>query len=613
MHKEETTIILYPTGEKLKFKKGETVAEILSSHAGITLDQPCGGRGTCGKCRIKTEDATSSPSESELKFISKEELSQGIRLACQCKAENDMEISLDEDIKKSKHQILESAQQKWVNIAPEVRAININYMDSDEERNFSSKIEALNAKTDVAMDNLSLDQLRIFATADTFPLYRVIASNNKIIALDKKEHSSDILLGAGIDIGTTSIVVYLFDLITGTEIGTASSINPQTRFGGDVISRISFSDQDPGNLTLLHKVLIEGINNLFKQLAEENAISCEDIYHIAICGNPTMEHLFLGISPTEIGRTPFQPVFRFAPVFKAKDLLLNVNPYAKVDLIPNISGYIGGDIVAGIYYAGIMHSEKISLLIDIGTNNEMVLGNKKFLLSCSAAAGPALEGARIGCGMRAAPGAIDYVSLSDDKISIRTIGNQPPIGICGSGLIDLVAEMLKAGMIEDSGKMTDPSKLSRSDLASRIKKSEKNGLEFYLCRQGEMDSTTDITISQRDIRETQLAKSAICVGISKMLALASLNLEQIDQVFLAGAFGNYIDKHNAIAIGLLPRIEPDRIITLGNTAGLGACSRILLKDSYEEMQRIVEVTEHVDLAMQPDFQDMFIKNLSFKK
>ena len=538
---EEITKSVFVTerGSWTEYLPGETVGELLLRQ-GIYIDQPCGGTGLCGKCRVILSGTIPEPTSKEKKIFSEEELSSGFRLACQAKASGGMEVTIP------------------------------------------------------AQDSQSIKVL------DTFE-----NSNNTYTASRGDDGS-----GIAVDIGTTTIVVYLVNLGTGMTLAATSAINPQTSFGADVISRISYIGDDPDKLSQLQRAVTKRINSLIKEVFSKTGRKPSAKDSIAVAGNTTMEHIFVAISPESIGRSPFQPQFYESLEFDAAELGIEAEKGVKVKLMPNIHGFVGGDIVSGIIYTGMHKNEGLSLLVDIGTNNEMVLGNKDFMLCCSAAAGPALEGAKIKMGMRAAPGAIDSVKINGSDISITTIGDMPPIGICGSGLVDAISELLKVGAITESGRFADEEELEEH-LSSRFKGKKGKDFSFILAAEGEYGSNPEVGITQKDIREIQLAKGAIAAGAQILLDVAGKKLGDIKSVYLAGAFGNYIDIENAVRISILPDVPRERIHPVGNSAGAGAC--LILKDPslWDTAADIIKRAEHIELASHKDFQEIFIGNMSF--
>lgn len=518
----------------------ETIGELLIRHR-IYIDQPCGGTGLCGKCRVILNGILPEPTIKEKRIFSKEELASGLRLACQTKASGGMSVSI-----------------------PVQDSQSIKVLDSFEETG-SAKISC-----DSQYEN-----------------------------------------GIAIDIGTTTIVAYLIDMGTGKTLAASSAINPQTAFGADVISRISYIGDGPEKLLELQKAAVRQINDLIKDLFAKTGRSATKEDLIVVAGNTTMEHIFAGISPESIGRSPFEPQFYESIEFAASELGIEMESSVKVKLLPNIYGFVGGDIVSGIIYSGMHKTDELSLLVDIGTNNEMVLGNKDIMYCCSAAAGPALEGAKIKMGMRAAPGAIDSVKINGSGIKITTINDKPPLGICGSGLVDAISELLKAGVITESGRFAKKEDIKDINLSERLTGTHAKDMLFVIASEGEQGQNPEVGLTQKDIREIQLAKGAIAAGIEILLDVAGKKLDDIKNVYLAGAFGNYIDIENAVRISILPSVPRERIHPIGNSAGAGACLMLKEPDLWETADGLIKKSKHIELANHEKFQDIFVDNLSF--
>jgi uncharacterized 2Fe-2S/4Fe-4S cluster protein (DUF4445 family) len=347
--------------------------------------------------------------------------------------------------------------------------------------------------------------------------------------------------GAAFDIGTTTIAAYLIDLTTGDEIATASAVNPQTQVGDDVISRISYSTSEPDGLKKLQSSVLLEMNSLIEKLSAAAEVSPSDIYEISVVGNTCMSHLFLGVDPANLAQAPYVPVVRQSLTLAAWEMGMGINPCGRVHVLPAIAGYVGADTVGVVLASGMYNDGRLTLAIDIGTNGEIVLGNKDRMLSCSTAAGPAFEGAHIRHGMRAAAGAIDAVWLDESGLSFGTIDGKTPVGICGSGLLDAVVCMLRAGVVDEGGRIVDPEELPQeyAFLKDSLRMGEK-GMEFVLADERESSTGEPIVITQRDIREVQLAKGAIAAGIATLMGRMGVAAEDLDRVILAGAFGNYV-------------------------------------------------------------------------
>jgi len=413
--------------------------------------------------------------------------------------------------------------------------------------------------------------------------------------------------GVAVDIGTTTVVCYLLDLERHVKIDSFSFLNPQVAFGDDVISRIAFSASDSGKgLMRLQAVLIGEMNSALDALAKRNGIEKTDIHDVMVAGNTVMEHIFLGVSPESIGRSPYKPVFlEHAPV-SADDIGLEIGPAAVVRLLPNVAGYVGGDIVAGVAAFGMDKQFGIKLLIDIGTNNEIVIGNRDSMFCCATAAGPAFEGARIQYGMRASLGAIETVRLEDSGLVCGTIGDVPPKGLCGSGLIDTVAVLLCARVIDERGRLQSPEECKDERFSRRISRDHNGMLRFLLT-----DTKNQVYLTQKDIREVQLALGAIKAGTDIILNSIGIGLDDLDEVLLAGAFGNNIDVRSAAIVGLLPRVHSGMVRSVYNSSGLGACLSLASSEFYESARATAKRMSYVELSLCKDFEKRFISNMIF--
>ena len=411
--------------------------------------------------------------------------------------------------------------------------------------------------------------------------------------------------GIAVDIGTTTVVCYLADLSRHKELDSYSFLNPQVSFGDDVISRIAFSSQ-PEGLTRLQNAITKEMDCAIGVLAEKNHLAKEVITEIVIAGNTVMEHLFVGVSPEAIGRSPYKPEFLTHEPIKAQSIGLNISTDGIVKMLPNVAGYVGADIVAGVAALGMDKEPKMRLLVDIGTNNEIVIGSEKGMFCCATAAGPALEGARILYGMRASTGAIEKVSLGENGLEYKTIGGAQAKGLCGSGLVDAIALLVKNKIINKSGRMQKHEECLDPRIKSRLG-TDANGMVRFLLT----DTENPVYLTQKDIREVQLAVGAIKVGIEVMLENQGINLEEVDEVLLAGAFGNNIDIESAIVVGLLPNVEHHKIIGVRNSSGYGAFLSLASADFCASAQTAMEKMQYVELSTLPDFQKRFVSAMLF--
>ena len=423
--------------------------------------------------------------------------------------------------------------------------------------------------------------------------------------------AADAILGLAVDLGTTTVVAKLIDMRTGRSFATEAALNPQTRFGDDVVSRIAYAETNE-KAADLHRAAIDCINDLAAKLCQTVAVSAEDIYEACIVGNTTMSHIFLGLPVTQLGRAPYEAFSLEAHDLAAGDSALEINPAGNIHTVENIAGFVGSDTVAVALATDMDCAEETTLIVDIGTNGEIVLGTKDTLYAASCAAGPAFEGARITCGGRAADGAIEAVVAGDDDIDLDVIGDCPPRSICGSGLIDAIAVLLDFGIIDRTGRFTDRLELQQrlpSGIFSRIV--EYHGQPAFCLAAAENANERPVLLSQKDIRESQLAKAAIRAGIKLLQEKMGIGDRDIDRILLAGAFGNYINPRSALRIGLLPEVGAERIHFVGNAASAGAQMILVCRRSRDRAGELARKIEYVETAHQSSFQDVFADSLLF--
>jgi len=427
----------------------------------------------------------------------------------------------------------------------------------------------------------------------------------------RKPDSQAPVFGLAVDVGTTTIVAKLIDMTDGRCKATQAALNPQTQYGDDVVSRISFA-QTEQKLTELHKAIIGCINQLAGRLCAESGVEAEQIYEICIVGNTTMNHIFLKLPISQLGQAPYAAYSLDAHDVPAGELGLQVNPAGNIHTVENIAGFVGADTTAAALAVDINSADQMTLVVDIGTNGELVLGTKDKLYAASCAAGPAFEGARINCGSRAAEGAIESVVINKDDIDLDVIGNSPPRSICGSGLIDAVAVLLELGVIDATGRFAGPEKLKAKvppAIFTRI--IEYDSQPAFLLADTAGQGGRKVVLTQKDIRETQLAKAAIRAGITLLLKKAGISDSDIEQVYMAGAFGNYIRKESALRIGLLPEVPLERIHFVGNAAAAGAQMALISSKCRAETHELACKIEYIEIAHQPDFQNVFADCMPF--
>lgn len=427
----------------------------------------------------------------------------------------------------------------------------------------------------------------------------------------RKRKSTKKIFGLAVDIGTTTVVAKLINMVNGQCLATNAALNPQSRYGDDVVSRIAYAKTDQ-NLAELQKLIIDCINDLIAKLCKQTSIDAKHIYEMCVVGNTTMNHLFLKLPVEQLGQAPYKAFSLDAHDTPASRLHLQINPGANVHTVENIAGFVGSDTTAVALATDIDSAEQMTLAIDIGTNGEIVLGNKDKLYAASCAAGPALEGARISCGSRAVEGAIEAVIVNEDDIDLDVIGNCPPHSICGSGLIDAVAVLLDLGVIDASGRFTETGKLACKlppAIVSRIIEQDKQ-LSFYLFRAANV-SEQAVFLTQKDIREVQLAKAAIQAGTKILQRKLGVEDADIEQILLAGAFGNYTRPKSAMRIGLLPNVPLERIRFVGNAAGSGAQMILVSQRCREKAKELACKIEYIEIAHELDFQTVFAEAMSF--
>jgi len=419
----------------------------------------------------------------------------------------------------------------------------------------------------------------------------------------------DKIFGIAVDIGTTTIVAKLINMADGQCLATEAALNPQSRYGDDVISRIAYAQTDE-KLAELHKAVIDCVNNLTTKLCKKTSVDANHIYEMCVVGNTTMNHIFLKLPVTQLGQAPYKAFSLDAHDLPASELALQINPVGNIHTVENIAGFVGSDTTAVALAVDIDSAEETTLVVDIGTNGELILGTKDKLYAASCAAGPALEGARITCGSRAAQGAIEAVVVNEDDIDLDVIGNYPACSICGSGLIDAVAILLGLGVINQTGRFVEPAKLKGKippAIFSRIRE-EQGEPAFILAENADVDT---VFLTQKDIRQMQLAKAAIRAGIRLLQKRIGLEDCGIEHILLAGAFGNYIRKESALRIGLLPAVPAEKIHFVGNAAASGARMILLSRHCREMARELAHKIEYIEIAHEPEFQDVYVDSMLF--
>lgn len=606
------TIIVEPEGRKIETTYHSNLLRALQN-SGFNVRSDCGGRGICGKCKIKifNQKSVNPPSTIENKLLSNEEIKDGVRLACQIRCTERLYVNIQEENKTRKRRIQINGIERTLSFNPTIKKLHsiipkpdLNDIRSDLKRT----LDLIEKKYGVSELKIGYEVLKaipeILRSSD-WDVNIVIWNEKKIISIEPT-NGEDATYGIAVDIGTSKIVLHLLDLSNGETIGTNFIENPQMIFGEDIISRISYSADSNKKLDELRSVAINGINKMIIETCEKNAINTNNIYEATVVGNTAMHHIFLGIQPKNIALAPYVPVIKRSLNVKSSQSRLCINPNGVVHTLPVIAGFVGADNVAALLSTALHKSDDVSLLLDIGTNTEVDLGNKKDVLCCSCASGPAFEGAHIKNGMKAVEGAIEKVQIdhSNDSVDYTTIGDYKPVGLCGSGVIDTLAEMLRYGLINNTGRIIN------NDSTERLRKID-GIMEYVIAWDNETGTDQDIVISQKDVRELQLAKAAIFTGCSILMKRKNVDVRDIKKVYIAGAFGNYINPRNAEIIGLFPNVEIDTIEFVGNAASSGAKMALTSKEAREEAEEISKKVRYLELGAEPNFNKEFASALFF--
>ncbi len=592
----EGEIVLVPGGASLRGSPGSTLLHVLQEN-GVPIGSSCGGQGTCGECRVRFVERAPEPAPSDHALLDPEAIASGWRLACAHSVRGTVRIEVrapagDLDQKATNDT---RAPEGELDPAVTLRTVDVADRSRNDQRSLAERLgEAYAGETRITLPVLQ----RLACARRAEPLTAIEAEGE---ILDVRVERVTTVHGLAVDVGTTTLAVYLFDLVTGRQLGAAASRNPQQRLGADVISRIAHVRRTKGDgLTELHASVIDGLNSLIDGLAKEASVSPETIYQATAVGNPTMLHLLLGIDPRGIDASPYVPVFRHAVRCSAQDAGLAMAARGFVETLPAISAYVGADIVAGILATSLERREGSTLFLDVGTNGEIVLALDGRLIACSTAAGPAFEGASIVHGMAALDGAIESVRVSDGQVVCTTIGGTSPAGLCGTGLVSAVAELYAAGVIDPSGRFRDPD----SALADRLEGRRRN-------RRFRLTDGKPIYLHQSDVREFQLAKAAMRAGIEVLLREAGLAAEKLDRVLIGGAFSARLSGEHLTRTGLLPGIDPARIHVVGNTAGQGAMRVLLNRRLTDEAERLARSVEYVELSANRSFSDLYVAQIPF--
>ena len=587
-----------PVGQRCSCAGDVSLLE-LARQARVGIASLCGGRGNCGSCKVQVLDGPVSPvTETERGWLSPAALAEGYRLACQAYAEGDVRVHIPPESLTSIQRTQVEGKELRVPIEPVVEDYDIQLVPPTLEDIRSDATRVQDYLTDkYGMDNLSVDLellrqlpilLREFNWEATLGL-----REGEIVSLQPKGQAR---LGLAIDLGTTKIAGYLVDLRTGETLASVGAMNPQIAYGEDVVARITYAMKGSTEATLLSQLVVTTLNELAQGLCAQSGHAADEISEVVIVGNTAMHHLLLGLPVTQLGVSPYMPAVSNSLDVKARDLGLGFTSGCYVHLLPNIAGFVGADHVAMLLATGIYEAERTAMGIDIGTNTEITLRAHGQVFTCSAASGPAFEGAHIKHGMRASEGAIERVRIVGSQVEYQTINNVPPVGLCGSGILDTVAQLLQSGIINQRGVMGS---------YPHVRQMEQ-GREFVLVTKEQSGSGQDITVTGGDIAEIQLAKGAIRTGINILLAEAGLVASDIDELIIAGAFGTHINVVSAVTIGMLPQLPLECFRQVGNAAGMGAKLALVSKEQRAKAKGIASQVHYIELANDPRFAAEFI-------
>lgn len=651
-------VVFEPSGRRGEAATGLTVLEA-SQALGAEIEAPCGGKRACGKCKVRIDEGilpeseiTSSQShvgewqKGEEQHITPEERTAGYRLSCCAKIEGDLLIFVPEESRTGKPVVSKAARDIHIQWNPAVKHYYVEMSKPTIEESGGDLERLLGVLgreyglVDLDIDYLALRKLSDCLRQGNWKVTVGIWMDKEIIRI--LPGSIDHYYGVAVDLGTTTVAAYLCNLATMEVTNTVFMMNPQRKYGEDVMSRISYHLKHRDGLAKMNEDIVEGLNNLIAQACEVTTVSHQsgkagnsgkkgtrfkdrnrhnrlpspsDIVDMTVVGNTIMHHILLGLNPQYVGAAPFPPVIHKSKDIKARDMGIHIHESAYVHMLPIEAGFVGADNVGVLIVEEPYKADEIQLIIDIGTNGELVLGNKDKLISSSCATGPAFEGAQISFGMRAAPGAIERISVDPEshEVDYKVIGRDSwrsysrpkemqATGICGSGILDLLAELYCSGVILKSGRFNPRQKSNRYR-----ENPENNQREFVIAWADETSIGKDIVITQKDIRQVQLAKAALYCGCKLMMQRMGIN--RVNKVKIAGAFGTHVDPRKALIMGLLPDCEIDRIVSVGNAAGDGARAALLNREKRKEAEWVSHNVEYVELTLENDFQQQFIEAL----
>jgi len=592
-----------PIGRRIRVEPGTTLLDA-AQRAGVLLTSICGGEGSCGRCIVRVMSGqVSPPTAIERGELGPDQTAAGWRLACQTTIASDpCIIHVPPDSLATAQRTQTEGQAVAVELQPAVQPFDVQVAPPtlDDLRSDAARVRAAIPRPDLAFDAHVLRRLSTELRDAQFH-FSAFVRRSEVVGL---RPAGTAPLGLVVDVGTTKLAAYLVDLNTGDTLAALGAMNPQIAYGEDVMTRINHAISRPDGAEQLRAAMVGALNGLRRDLCAQASREVADIADAVVVGNTAMHHLFLGLPVRQLGQAPFVAAENAALDLKARDVGLELAPGAYVHLLPTVAGFVGADHVAMLLATGVAERDGVVLAMDIGTNTEVSLRARGKHLACSTASGPAFEGAHIRFGMRAAPGAIERVAIRDQKVHYQTVGNGPPTGLCGSGILDLVAEMRRANIIDVRGAFQGEGRNLRLRRSGR-------GREFVVVR-GDENNGTEITFDRSDIAEIQLAKGAMRAGVNILLKRAGVRQADIDELIIAGAFGTYLDVQSGIDIGMFPRVERSKVKQVGNAAGTGARMALLSAAQRERAERIARQVEYVELTTEPDFSSEFTHALGLE-
>ncbi|MDE0462635.1 MAG: ASKHA domain-containing protein [Caldilineaceae bacterium] len=581
---------------------------------GLPIDSTCGAKGTCGKCKVRILHGNNGATAADRRIFTDAELADGWRLSCRSEADSDVVCHVPRLMGNPKAALM--GFDRHVILNPNVNKVPLTLAPpslEDQRSDFSRIRDALEPEGYAVEASLNLmRQLPGVLRRNDWHVTAVVVGH-ELVSVEGGD-TTDRLFGLAFDIGTTTVVGMLIDLNSGAPVAVRSALNGQAVQGADVISRISYTMLHEDGLSELNQVILRTLNGLIAQLLNEGEVAPYEVYEVVTAGNATMQHLFLGVDPEPIGLEPFIPAVEDMVQASAQEVGLEILPQAQIHCLPYLGAYVGADLVAGLLATGLAQNEGVRLLVDVGTNGEIILGSASRTVATAAPAGPAFEGAQIQDGMRASTGAIEAVTINPEGLELQVIGDVPPIGLCGSGLLDVVAQLRLSSLMLPSGrfvKAEEANELVSPELARRIITDEEGRRSFVLAWPEESGSGKSIVLTQRDVRELQFAKGSIAGGIDVVMQELGVEADELVEIFLAGSFGSYINPQSARIIGLVPPVPVERIKAVGNAAGEGAKIALLSFRERQVARSLPQIVEYHELSGRGDFNDSFLAVLQF--